>query len=314
MEFNQYNPTNPTVENQIAGGQQTRESQDLTEFDQHTPITEDQINDIRQAENIFEKQAREKPQELEEIYSKFEHFLFNTHFKDGYENDPILHYLYHKWANTSGSPTNELIDIFRQEKTNDIFEKIIRRVKLTSQLFEILEKFSGNENQSLYNLFQKEIDLARTTDTHQIITLGGKLLSEIESIQPGHKTINFIIFSTLLENAQKFSPQNSTITIKISKESRRLRYDPKKHPFKGKRELRYYVSVSDEGIGIPKKDQKRVLEKSERGSNVSNIPGTGFGLSLVYELCNHRITITSPLHPEAKTNKGTKIKAELYKQ
>ena len=41
------------------------------------------------------------------------------------------------------------------------------------------------------------------------------------------------------------------------------------------------INVQDKGMGIPDKDQKVLYEPFLRGSNVSGIPGTGLGLTIV---------------------------------
>jgi hypothetical protein len=304
--------------------------------DSTNPITKDWITNIRQAEITFEEEARKNPQNLEKTYSEFEDFMYADYFSDElWKKYPLMSYVRHEWNNIVGVTVESLISKLEEEKSNNNFreeipkaieptvllvhplisetpdntlKKIIQTTKLTSQLFEIWEKFGNDGKQSLSDLFQKAIDFVRATNTHQIITLGKDLLSEIKpTIEPGHKIVNFILFSTLLENAQKYSPKGSIITVEISK---RLDQIAKKH---GDTKYNYYISVSDQGIGIPPKDQEQVLKNGQRGSNVGNIPGTGFGLSLVYELCNNQLTITSPLNPEAEKYKGTKIKAELYR-
>ncbi len=39
--------------------------------------------------------------------------------------------------------------------------------------------------------------------------------------------------------------------------------------------------IQDDGIGIPREDQKRLFEAFHRGHNVGDIPGTGLGLVIV---------------------------------
>jgi signal transduction histidine kinase len=54
--------------------------------------------------------------------------------------------------------------------------------------------------------------------------------------------------------------------------------------------------VSDQGIGIPEEDQRRLFEGFHRAGNVGNIPGTGLGLTIVkksVDLQGGTITVTS---------------------
>ena len=56
------------------------------------------------------------------------------------------------------------------------------------------------------------------------------------------------------------------------------------------------ISIKDEGLGIPESDQKYLFERFFRASNVSNIQGTGLGLTIVkryVELLNGTLTFSS---------------------
>ncbi len=77
------------------------------------------------------------------------------------------------------------------------------------------------------------------------------------------------IFTNLLGNAIKYSPENGCITVRMGRQSGQV-----------------VVSVSDMGIGIPAKDLPRIGEEFFRAANAreSGITGTGLGLSLVSEL------------------------------
>ena len=69
------------------------------------------------------------------------------------------------------------------------------------------------------------------------------------------------IATNLISNASKYSPENSIIRISTSIRD-------------GKLEL----IVSDQGIGIPMKDQEHLFERFYRASNAGNVQGTGLGL------------------------------------
>jgi signal transduction histidine kinase len=62
------------------------------------------------------------------------------------------------------------------------------------------------------------------------------------------------------------------------------------------------ITVSDQGIGISREDQKHLFERFFRGSNAGNIQGTGLGLNIVagyVQLLGGTISCNSEL------NKGT---------
>jgi signal transduction histidine kinase len=59
---------------------------------------------------------------------------------------------------------------------------------------------------------------------------------------------------------------------------------------------RLSITVKDTGMGIPPEDQVHLFERFFRGTNVSNIQGTGLGLNIVkryLEMMNGTITFTS---------------------
>ncbi len=75
------------------------------------------------------------------------------------------------------------------------------------------------------------------------------------------------ILSNLIGNALKYCPEGSEIQIVSQINEQNL-----------------IVRVSDNGPGIPKKDQKKVFRRFFRGKHTSAVTGTGIGLSLVHEL------------------------------
>ena len=72
------------------------------------------------------------------------------------------------------------------------------------------------------------------------------------------------LFANLLTNAIKYSPDGGLITLSAIQESDNI-----------------MVSVQDKGIGIPQKDIDNIFLQYSRGSNVSDISGTGIGLYVV---------------------------------
>jgi PAS domain S-box-containing protein len=84
------------------------------------------------------------------------------------------------------------------------------------------------------------------------------------------------ILGNLLSNAVKYSPANRPVTFTV-------RCEPDQIIFR----------IQDQGIGIPKDDQKRLFETFHRASNARQIPGTGLGLAIVKQSVElHGGTIT----------------------
>jgi two-component system sensor histidine kinase KdpD len=71
------------------------------------------------------------------------------------------------------------------------------------------------------------------------------------------------VLANLLENASKFSPSGTAITIEA-------------HAIEGMLE----VSVADEGPGIPAGQEESIFEKFTRGEKESSTPGVGLGLAI----------------------------------
>lgn len=75
--------------------------------------------------------------------------------------------------------------------------------------------------------------------------------------------------NNLLDNAVKFSPENSVIKVILEKQDKIL-----------------LLKVKDEGIGIPQNEQLKIFEKFYRGKEASRFStaGTGLGLTIVKQI------------------------------
>ncbi|MBN1428910.1 MAG: PAS domain S-box protein [Anaerolineae bacterium] len=75
-----------------------------------------------------------------------------------------------------------------------------------------------------------------------------------------------LIISNLLTNAIKYSPDGGTIRVGLACQKRKI-----------------VLKVTDEGLGIPDKDQPYIYDAFHRATNANTIPGTGLGLSITKE-------------------------------
>ena len=83
----------------------------------------------------------------------------------------------------------------------------------------------------------------------------------------------------LLSNSIKYSEENQKIELNTSIKNNMLKID-----------------ISDEGIGIPKREQKHLFDRFFRAANATNIQGTGLGLNITkkyIDLMNGSIAINS---------------------
>jgi signal transduction histidine kinase len=98
----------------------------------------------------------------------------------------------------------------------------------------------------------------------------------------GDAKLLFQVFSNILSNAVKYSPNGGSIEVAMTGAINEIA-----------------VVISDSGIGIPAADLDRVFERYHRGANVSGIVGTGVGLYLVKTAVDlHRGTV------EVESNEG----------
>ncbi len=95
------------------------------------------------------------------------------------------------------------------------------------------------------------------------------------------------IFSNLLSNAVRYTPDNGTITISTSL--------TKKH---------WAFTIKDTGIGISKIDQKHIFDEFYRTKNakIHEAVGTGLGLSIVKSLVDK---LNGKISLESEINKGS---------
>lgn len=118
----------------------------------------------------------------------------------------------------------------------------------------------------------------------------------IEACPPlrGHRDLLFQALINLLDNAIKYAPDGSPITVGATRDGDRVR-----------------IAVADRGPGIPAAERRRVFERLYRLDRSRNTPGLGLGLSLVeaiarvhrgsVEILDHgpgtQIVLTLPLAP-----------------
>jgi signal transduction histidine kinase len=89
------------------------------------------------------------------------------------------------------------------------------------------------------------------------------------------------VLINLLSNAIKFTPEKGIIRVNSELTEKQL-----------------LLEVTDSGIGISEEDKKHLFERFFRGTNVTNIQGTGLGLHIVekyVELMNGNIECKSQL-------------------
>jgi signal transduction histidine kinase len=88
------------------------------------------------------------------------------------------------------------------------------------------------------------------------------------------------VFTNLLNNAIKFSPEGSTVIFRAWDEPDTLVWQ-----------------IDDQGMGIPKEEQPYIFDQFYRGRDVEGVAGTGLGLSIarsIIEAHDGKIEVESP--------------------
>ena len=101
----------------------------------------------------------------------------------------------------------------------------------------------------------------------------------------GDKMALISLIYNLLENAEKYSPADTSIKVRLAKENSK----------------EAILSFSDEGNGIPEQERHKIFEKFYRMGNedTRKTKGTGLGLFIVHHVVNlHKGVIhVKPNHP-----------------
>lgn len=96
-----------------------------------------------------------------------------------------------------------------------------------------------------------------------------------------------LTLSNLIHNAIKYSPENTVIDIDVRQNYEKTTFD-----------------ITDEGIGIPEKDQKNIFNRYFRAENALLTQGTGIGLNIVK---THLENLGGNIKFASEENKGTRF-------
>lgn len=176
--------------------------------------------------------------------------------------------------------SSELIEKYTIATDESKRENHFRKIKTSVQrLNEILMDFmSANElEKGKVSNHPEPVNLKKFIETiiDEVKSFNGShhvIYKHIGSYQNAFLDIKLLksVMSNLLINAYKYSPNGGVVEI-ISEQN-----------LPGE----ISISVRDNGIGIPEKDQPRIFKQFFRAENAGNIQGTGLGLNIVKKIIN----------------------------
>lgn len=162
----------------------------------------------------------------------------------------------------------DMIEISRSEVRD--FEYNPAGLELISFCKTIINQFRLNHDK----------DYCIKFETHQpelVASLDSKLLRHM--------------ISNLISNAIKYSPSGGEVRIALDLVDSMI-----------------MLSISDDGIGIPKEDQTMLFEPFHRARNVDNLPGSGLGLSIVKQAVDKH---NGSIAVDSDVNQGTTFIVKL---
>lgn len=197
-----------------------------------------------------------------------------------------------------------LIERYTEPGTEDKRKKHVDKIKSSiNNLTGILNDFLSLSKleEGKVELSKEDIDLMEmlkdVVDEMNAIVKEGqhiKIIAEEKeyNFHSDKKTLKNILIN-LLSNAIKYSEPESTVTVSVQDKDDQLS-----------------LQVTDQGIGIPEKEQKHMFERFFRASNVTNIQGTGLGLNIVKKYVD---MLNGEISFESKLGKGTTFTINLPK-
>lgn len=160
------------------------------------------------------------------------------------------------------------------ERLNNLVENILMAAKIENNVYNVLR-----ENCNLSEYVTEIVNNSITSFRHKQ-NINVHIEPNIEL--PIDKMSFSSIIINLLENAIKYSPENSTIQIDLRKQDGHV-----------------LLSIKDEGVGIPEDAKKMIFQKFYRMGNeeTRKTKGTGLGLFIVnYLVKQHKGTIAVKDH------------------
>lgn len=232
------------------------------------------ITQRRRTENDLQEALR-KEKELSELKSRFV-TMASHEFRTPLSTILSSAYLIGKYVTTDDQPKRE--------------KHLQRLVSSVNTLTDILNDFLNVGKMEEGKIQVKPVVFNLRTLVEEVCSEIDSTLKKGQTIHCRHEGPEEVrmdpslfrhIILNLVSNASKFSGEGSPIEIQTRTDATGLVF-----------------RIRDHGIGIPKEDQKHLMERFFRAGNVANIQGTGLGLHIVAryaELMNGTVICKSEL-------------------
>lgn len=147
------------------------------------------------------------------------------------------------------------------ELTNDL---------LTLNEFDTKELLLDRINFDIQDIIRRTAYSFEGICRNKLMTISLLFLPDPTFVYADQRKIEQVLYN-LLDNAIKFSEKDSTVTIEVTAKNEKV-----------------YVSVKDDGIGIPRKEIGKIWERFYKSdlSRGKDKKGTGLGLAIVKEILN----------------------------
>ncbi len=182
-----------------------------------------------------------------------------------------------------------------------IFNSTNDLIQLVNKMLDISKLESGkmefnSENIKLTSFLKSTIKEFKVICKKKNITLTLKNTKKINPTVHIDPEKLYMVFSNLLGNAYKFTPENGHIEVKIG--------------YKNKENI--LIEITDDGIGIPKDKQEYIFNKFQQAENPlqKSYSGSGLGLNIVKQIIE-KFGGTIWIKSEGKVNSGSSFKFTL---
>ena len=233
----------------------------------------------KKAENKIKESLR-KERELSELKTKFLS-LVSHEFKT-----PLSGIF------TSATLAGKYTETEQQEKREKHIKTIQNKVKYLNNIlddFLSIERLESGKVNYKYHVFPISKVINEVVYGANMLLKEGQIINYPLGID--NIVIDFdekileLTLTNLVNNAIKYSPEHTTIDIRVRSEGDSL-----------------IIDIQDEGIGIPENEQKHIFNRYFRAENALLNQGTGIGLNIVK---NHLENLHGTITFTSEENKGS---------